>query len=110
MPRLPLNTADWAGLGCRINGVSMDLAAYKAAVRDTRAKYELSVQRNEELLASYDVNVGGWIGSVAHISDFALKERQSGLEKKESTVTLATVKAVRGQRVLAELMEVHSSA
>lgn len=88
----------------------MDLAAYKTAVLDTRAKYELSVQRNEELLASYDVNVAGGEGSVAHISDFTLKDRQSGLEKKESTVTLATVKTVRGQRVLAELTEVHGIA
>lgn len=49
-------------------------------------------------------------GSVAHLSSFILKDKQTGLEKKESTVTLATVDLVDGRRVLKELTEVHRSA
>lgn len=88
----------------------MDLNAYKSAVLDTRAKFELSVQRNEELLESHNMDQPTGSGSVAHISNLTLRDRQTGVERKESTVTLATVAIHQGKRVLTELTEVHHSA
>lgn len=88
----------------------MDFATYESAVLETRAKHELSVQRNQELLASHDGEQYNAGGSVAHISEFTLRERQTGLEKKESSVTLATVAILEGKRILTELTEVYRSA
>lgn len=88
----------------------MDFATYERVVLDTRAKNELSQQRNQELLASKDGEQHNAGGSVAHISDFTLRDRQTGLEKKESSVTLATVAILNGKRILTELTEVYRSA
>ena len=95
----------------RINGVPMNYGDYVDAVVATRAQNILSVVSNKELIASRDEQASaGAGGSVAHLSSFILKDRQTGLEKKESTVTLATVDIVDGRRILKELTEVHRSA
>jgi hypothetical protein len=43
---------------------------------------------------------------VAHLTTFVVTEKQTGIEKKKSTVTVATVATKDGQRVLTELTEV----
>lgn len=45
-------------------------------------------------------------GSVAHLTTFTITEKQTGVEKKKSTVTLAKVATKDGQIVLTELTEV----
>ncbi|KAJ5371986.1 hypothetical protein N7517_003992 [Penicillium concentricum] len=98
-------------LKVRINGASMNYHDYIQAVAATRAQNVLSVLSNEELLSSCEgQDSPGAGGSVAHISSFVLKDRQTGLERKESTVTLATVGLTNGKRILVELTEVHRSA
>ncbi|KAJ5105266.1 hypothetical protein NUU61_002613 [Penicillium alfredii] len=98
-------------LKVRINGTALAYEDYKNAIARNRAQYELSLESNRELLATREaseaVNSGG---SVAHISTFILKDKQNGLEKRESTVTLATVAIVDGKKLLMELTEVFRSA
>ncbi|OJJ76696.1 hypothetical protein ASPBRDRAFT_204260 [Aspergillus brasiliensis CBS 101740] len=98
-------------LKVRINGTALTYEDYKNAIARNRAQYEFSVESNRELLASREPSEarnGG--GSVAHISTFTVKDKQTGSVKRESTVTLATVGSVDGKRMLLELTEVYRSA
>lgn len=94
----------------RINGTPIDYNGYKNAIARNRAQYEFSLESNQELLATREaseaVNNGG---SVAHISTFRVKDKKNGLEKRESSVTLATVAVIDGKNSLIEITEVYHS-
>ncbi|RFU27379.1 hypothetical protein B7463_g8957, partial [Scytalidium lignicola] len=90
----------------RINGIPFDYESYKNAIIDTRAKYNMTMTSNLELLASRDPGAGG---SVAHISNFTLKDKKTGQEAHEASLTVATIKLIDEKRVLTELTEVHRS-
>lgn len=83
----------------------MDCVAYKKAVIDVRSKYKGIPESIEELIANVDKNAGG-AGSVAYKLTFVLKDLATGVEKRESTVILATVGILEGRRVLEEVTEV----
>ncbi|KAH8811120.1 hypothetical protein F5884DRAFT_831013 [Xylogone sp. PMI_703] len=91
-------------LQVRINGTVIDGASYKKAVAATRTQKDMTVTSNREILASRDPGLGG---SVAQLSTFTLKDKKTGEESHEATLTLSTVEVKNGKRVLAQLTEVH---
>lgn len=94
-----------------MNGVPLTYDDYKTAIARTRAQNVLSIENSRELLASRGIaETANGGGSVAYISTFTSKDRQTGHEKRELTVTLATVAVVDGRRLLTELTEVFCSA
>ncbi|KAF9889740.1 hypothetical protein FE257_007046 [Aspergillus nanangensis] len=97
-------------LKVRINGVPISFEEYKKSIAVARSKDHILNQSNRELLSSCVSDADDSEGSVAHLGHFILKDKQSGEERAEASVTLATVKLVDGQRVLSELTEVYRSA
>jgi hypothetical protein len=47
---------------------------------------------------------------VAHISTFILKDKETGVEKADTSVTISTVAWKDGKRILTELSELYSSS
>lgn len=84
----------------------MDRETYEKAIIEVRSTCEVILEKSEELLANVDENQSGGGGSFAHKSTFHLRDKQTGKERRESTVTLATVAIVDNGPVLAELTEV----
>jgi hypothetical protein len=89
----------------RINGRHLAGDQWKTLIDQGRAQEVFTVQSFRELLSS-QVDGNDLSGSVAHLVTFTTTEKQTGVEKKRSSVTLATVATKDGQRVLTELTEV----
>ena len=80
---------------------------YKNVVFDARAKDHLSVLTIRELLANNGDGGVGVDGSVSHISTFAMKDKQTGVQKAEGTgLSIITVAWKDGKRIMTDLTEV----
>ncbi|KAL6872769.1 hypothetical protein J3F83DRAFT_759887 [Trichoderma novae-zelandiae] len=90
-----------------INGASMPGDAYKQAIIDSRAKATFKVVKTEEILASYGADKAKG-GSVAHYTEFLVIDKETGVEKKESTLTIITCVEQDGKVVLKSLTEVYN--
>ena len=89
----------------RVNGRHLTGDQWKTSIAQGRANEIFTIQSCREILSS-EVNGSSFGGSVAHLTTFVVTEKQTGIEKKKSTVTVATVASTDGQRVLTELTEV----
>ncbi|KAK4070803.1 hypothetical protein Trihar35433_5270 [Trichoderma harzianum] len=88
-----------------INGGPIPGDAYKAAIVSSRAKSIFKVVKVEEILASHDADKGKG-GSVAHHTVFSVTDKETGVEKQESTLTIITCAEQNGKVVLKSLTEV----
>ncbi|EGR51328.1 uncharacterized protein TRIREDRAFT_104118 [Trichoderma reesei QM6a] len=89
-----------------INGVSIPGEAYKQAIVESRAKSTFKVVKTEEILASHDADREKG-GSVAHYTEFLVIDKETGVEKKEATLTIVTCVELDGKVVLKSLTEVY---
>jgi hypothetical protein len=90
----------------RINGTSLTAEIWKKAIFDARAKDEFSVLTIQELVAANGDADIGIEGTVAHISTFAVKNKETGAEKMETSQTIITAAWKDGKRIMTELTEV----
>ncbi|KAL7942691.1 hypothetical protein V8C42DRAFT_360063 [Trichoderma barbatum] len=90
----------------RINGASIPGETYKGAIAASRAKSTFKVVKTEEILASHDADKATG-GSVAHYTVFSVIDRETGVEKQETTVTIITCAEQDGKVVLKSLTEVY---
>ncbi|KAJ4854774.1 uncharacterized protein T069G_10332 [Trichoderma breve] len=88
-----------------INGGPIPGDAYKAAIVSSRAKSIFKVVKVEEILASHDADKAKG-GSVAHHTVFSVTDKETGVEKQESTLTIITCAEQNGKVVLKSLTEV----
>ncbi|KAL7804679.1 hypothetical protein V8C44DRAFT_369271 [Trichoderma aethiopicum] len=89
-----------------INGASIPGDAYKQAIVDSRAKSIFEVVKTDEILASHDADREKG-GSVAHYTEFLVIDKETGVQKREATVTIVTCGEWEGRIVLKSLTEVY---
>ncbi len=89
----------------RVNNDSFTYEQYRDIFQGARARDEMTVQANDELLAAEAPDPSGG-GTVAHLSRWTGKDKVSGVETRWSTLTVANVQVRDGKRVLVGLTEV----
>lgn len=86
----------------RFNGRLLSFNDWKNVISAARAKNALTIKTNRELLSSDT--------SVAHISTFVLKDKETGVEQANTSVTICTVAWKDGKRILTDLSELYGSS
>jgi Tfp pilus assembly major pilin PilA len=89
-----------------INGTQIPGDSYKESIVTARAKSSFRVVQSQEILASHDADKTSG-GSVAHFTVFSVKDKETGDERQESTLTVVTCAQQDGKVVLKELTEVY---
>ncbi|KAM0253622.1 hypothetical protein ACHAQJ_007197 [Trichoderma viride] len=90
----------------RINGAQIPGDSYKDSIVAARAKSSFQVVQVQEVLASHDADKTSG-GSVGHLTVFSVKDKETGDEQQESSLTIVTYAQQDGKAVLTELTEVY---
>ncbi|KAK1241110.1 hypothetical protein MKX08_001084 [Trichoderma sp. CBMAI-0020] len=93
-------------LKVRINGTGIPGASFKDSVVAARAKSSFRVVQVQEILANSDADKASG-GSVSHLTVFSVKDKDTGDERQESSLTLVTCALEDGGVVITELTEIH---
>jgi hypothetical protein len=88
-----------------INGQHVPRESYDQVITEARRTYNISVQSSRELLASPDATDKG-IGSVAHIQTFILEDKKTGIQRKQTSLTISVIAFSDGGKQLIELAEI----
>jgi hypothetical protein len=89
-----------------INGTSIPGDAFKDSIVAARAKSLFRVVQVQEILANSDANKASG-GSVSHLTVFSVKDKDTGDERQESSLTLVTCALEDGGVVVTELTEIN---
>ncbi|EHK50246.1 uncharacterized protein TrAtP1_007313 [Trichoderma atroviride] len=93
-------------LKVRINGKGIPGDSFKDSIVAARAKSSFRVVQVQEILANTDANKASG-GSVSHLTVFSVKDKDTGDERHESSLTLVTCALEDGAVVITELTEIH---
>ncbi|KAM0512469.1 hypothetical protein ACHAPE_008792 [Trichoderma viride] len=93
-------------LKVRINGTGIPGDSFKDGIIAARAKSSFQVVQVQEILANSDANKASG-GSVSHLSLFSVKDKDTGDERQDSSLTLVTCALEDGRVVITELTEIH---
>jgi hypothetical protein len=74
-------------------------------VKNARDKDDMTLQSSDEI-TTWNAPDGSGGGCVAQMTHFTLRNKDTGVEIKSSSLILSNVKVREGVRVLAELTEV----
>ncbi|KAM0487277.1 hypothetical protein ACHAPX_000548 [Trichoderma viride] len=92
-------------LKVRINGTAISGDSFKNSVVAARAKSLFQVVQVQEILANSDADKASG-GSVSHLTLFSVKDKDTGDERQESSLTLVTCALEDGRLVITELTEI----
>ncbi|KAM0453626.1 hypothetical protein ACHAPV_008960 [Trichoderma viride] len=90
----------------RINGTGIPGDSFKDGIVAARAKSLFGVVQVQEILANSDASKASG-GSVSHLTVFSVKDKDTGDERQESSLTLVTCALENGRVVITELTEIH---
>lgn len=80
--------------------------SFKDSIVAARTKSSFRVVQVQEILANSDANKTSG-GSVSHLTVFSAKNKDTGDERQESSLTLVTCALEDGGVVIKELTEIH---
>ncbi|PNP39498.1 hypothetical protein TGAM01_v203982 [Trichoderma gamsii] len=93
-------------LKVRINGTGIPGNSFKDSIVAARAKSLFQVVQVQEVLANSDASKASG-GSVSHLTLFSIKDKDTGDERQESSLTLVTCALEDGRVVISELTEIN---